>query len=184
MTLTDGTVIIRQFGFHDALPLYNAVRASIPELSAYLPWCHAEYSCEESHAWVRMQDDLWENGQQYNFVITSAEGHFLGGVGLNFLDHYFCCGNLGYWIRSDAAGKGLALAAARLCLRFAFEEANFLRVEIIVDLENTRSLRVAEKLGAYREGTLRNRVPSEGRRRDAAIFSVLKEEYVPSIEPR
>jgi ribosomal-protein-serine acetyltransferase len=176
--LTDGTIIIRQFQSQDAESLYSAVRSSIPEISLWMPWCHAEYSVEESRSWVDLQDDLWDNGQQFNFVITDNEGSYLGGVGLNAIDQHFHCGNLGYWIRSDAAGRGVAVAAALLCLQFAFEDVKLTRVEVIVDAENTRSLRVAEKLGAQREGLLRNRVPVNGQRRDAVLFSLLPDDGI------
>jgi RimJ/RimL family protein N-acetyltransferase len=83
--------------------------------------------------------------------------------------------DLGFWIRASAAGKGLATAAARLISSFGFEELGLLRIEILVAVENAASERVAQKLGALREGVLRNRLFLHGRSHDAAVHSLIAE---------
>lgn len=46
--LTDESILIRPYREPDAPLLYAAVRESIPEVSPWLPWCHENYSIEES----------------------------------------------------------------------------------------------------------------------------------------
>jgi ribosomal-protein-serine acetyltransferase len=46
---------IRPYELHEAQALYDAVRESITDLSAWLPWCHTEYSIEESQEWISIQ---------------------------------------------------------------------------------------------------------------------------------
>jgi RimJ/RimL family protein N-acetyltransferase len=66
--------------------------------------------------------------------------------------------------------------AARLAARFAIERLDMVRVEVVVATGNEASLRVAEKLGAKREGVLRNRITVGTRIHDAVMFSVVPED--------
>jgi len=50
------------------------------------------------------------------------------------------------------------------------------RVEIVVAVENRASLRVAEKVGATREGVLRNRMPVRDEICHAVMHSLVPED--------
>ena len=45
-------------------------------------------------------------------------------------------------------------------------------------VENKASLRVAEKVGAYKEGILRNRIVLPDRIHDAVLFSIIPNDLV------
>ncbi|MBI4220354.1 MAG: GNAT family N-acetyltransferase, partial [Chloroflexi bacterium] len=106
--------------------------------------------------------------------ITDARtGQFLGGCGLNGLDPTNRRANLFYWVRSSATGRGVATAAVKLLARYGFERMELLRIEILVEVGNDASKRVAEKSGARFEGTLRNRLYHQGRVRDSYLFSLI-----------
>lgn len=51
--LTYGVIILRPYQISDINYLYEAARESIAEVSVWLPWCHANYSIEESRTWVK-----------------------------------------------------------------------------------------------------------------------------------
>jgi RimJ/RimL family protein N-acetyltransferase len=68
-------------------------------------------------------------------------------------------------------GKGLATEAARVCLRFAFEEADLARVVAGVDPPNTASLRVIEKLGMVPVGEISPEAPG------VAYFELTREDF-------
>ena len=95
---------------------------------------------------------------------------------MNFINRVHQIGNLGYWVRSTAAGRGVATQAARLMARFAFEQVGLHRVEILAAIPNIASQRVAEKAGAVREGVLRNRLLIRGVSYDAILFSLIPED--------
>ena len=82
--------------------------------------------------------------------------------------------NLGYWVRSSAAGRGVAPAAVRLLADWAFRETDLLRLEIVAAVGNRRSQRVAEKAGAIREGVLRDRLLLHGQPHDVVIYAILR----------
>jgi RimJ/RimL family protein N-acetyltransferase len=64
-------------------------------------------------------------------------------------------------------------AAALLLGDFGFKELKLNRIEILVAVDNLASQRVAAKVGAVREGVLRNRLLLHGKIHDAVIFSLI-----------
>ena len=93
--------------------------------------------------------------------------------GLNRIDHENRRANLGYWIRTSRTGSGIATAVTRLLARWAFQELKLNRIEIVVATGNQSSQRVAEKAGARREGTLRNRIKVREDLHDAIMYSLV-----------
>jgi len=165
---------IRRYGPEDATALLEAAIESRGDVQPWLPWCHADYSLAEAEAWVSSQMDLFARGEEYEFVIIDGEGRFLGGCGLNHVNPADRVANLGYWVRSAAAGRGIATRAVKLLADFAFAETDLERLEIVCAVGNAASLRVAEKAGAVREGVLRGRIYLHGAPRDAVVLSILR----------
>ncbi len=175
--LSDNFIRLRRYRVADVPLLFAAVRESIKEISRWMEWCHPAYSIEESSTWVLSRDEAWASGAEYGFVITDAQtGMLLGGVGLNFLRRENQSANLGYWVRTSQAGRGVASAATILTARFGFEELGLTRIEIVAAVGNLASQRVAEKVGATREGVLRNRLIINGQPHDAVMFSLVPQD--------
>jgi ribosomal-protein-serine acetyltransferase len=171
---TADSILIRPFREEDAGALYEAVRASISEVSPWLPWCHQNYSIEESREFIASRELASQGGEWYSFGIFETDGgRFLGGVGINFINRVHQMANLGYWVRTSASGRGVATLATRLAARFAFEQLGLQRIEIVAAVGNTPSQRVAQKAGARREGILRNRLLINGESLDAVLFSLV-----------
>jgi len=82
--------------------------------------------------------------------------------------------NLGYWVRTSAMGCGVAPAAVRLVAEYAFRETDLIRLEIVGAVGNLRSQRVAEKIGAVREGVLRSRLLLPTGPSDAVMYNLLR----------
>src|SRR5437773_976393 len=118
---------------------------------------------------VLSQGDEW-----YSFaVLDQSSGRFLGGVGINFINRVHQFANLGYWVRTSAAGRGVATRATRLAARFGFQALGLNRIEIVAAVDNIASQRVAERAGAVREGILRHRLSINGVPHDAVLFSLV-----------
>lgn len=102
--------------------------------------------------------------------------HLVGAVSL--ANGWNDTASIGYWVRASAEGKGYASEAVRLIAAVAFERCKVIRLEITCEETNTRSARVAERMGFQYEGTLRNerRSPS-GKPQNSMVFSLLPEEY-------
>jgi len=116
----------------------------------------------------------WQSGRHFSFAVCDGKtGALAGSVGLNAIQPVHKHANLGYWIRRSAAGQGHATRAAILCARFAFQQLGFARVEITVEPENQPSRKVAEKIGAIREGIARSKVQVHSSARDVIVFSLI-----------
>src|SRR5207253_7918862 len=168
---------VRPYGEADVNALYEAARESIAEVSPWLPWCHENYAIEESREFIGSREKVSQSGDWYSFGIFEKDtGKLLGGVGLNFINRVHLMANLGYWVRSSAAGHGVATAGARLVARFGFEQLGLHRIEIHAAVLNIASQRVAEKIGAVREGVLRKRLFIRGQSLDSVLFSLVSED--------
>ncbi|MHC4479671.1 MAG: GNAT family N-acetyltransferase [Planctomycetota bacterium] len=175
--LCDGRIRIRRCRAADADALYEAARESIAEAGRWVPWCHADYSRDQSEQWLASRPEAWRRGEAYSFFIEDAQtGRLLGGCGLNTIDWANNRANLGYWVRSSATGRGVATAAARLLLAIGFEDLGLQRIEIVSAVENLGSRRVAQKAGAKEEGILRKRFLLGGEPHDAVMHSVIAED--------
>ena len=71
-----------------------------------------------------------------------------------------------------------------LLLRHAFEVWGCIRVQLKTDLQNMRSQAAIERIGAVKEGVLRNHmVLPGGRIRDSVIYSIIDSEW-PAVKAR
>jgi RimJ/RimL family protein N-acetyltransferase len=175
-TLGDDRLLLRAVTEDDVTGLFEAIEESKEQLSRWMAWCAPSYVRADAEAHVRPQPEAWREGREYNFLILDRHtGKILGNCGINRIDWLNLYGNLGYWVRTSAAGSGVATAATRLLLGFAFEQIQLMRVEIVAAVGNTASQRVAEKVGAARESLARNRCRAGGVQHDAYVYSVIPE---------
>jgi RimJ/RimL family protein N-acetyltransferase len=175
--LASARVVLRPYQPGDEHALYEAARESVAEVGAWLSWCHPDYRLEEARGWVEHCARAWQQGTEYEFATTrKSDGRFLGGCGLNHIDRVNRVANLGYWVRTSQTRRGVATAAALLLMQFGFGELKLNRIEVIAATGNVASQRVAEKIGATREGILRNRLAVHDRVFDAVIFSLLPQD--------
>jgi RimJ/RimL family protein N-acetyltransferase len=86
---------------------------------------------------------------------------------------------IGYtWYIPDVWGSYVNPECKLLLLRFAFENANVNRVELVTDTRNERSRAAIKKLGATEEGVLRHHmVLDDGYIRDTVLFSIVQPEW-------
>jgi RimJ/RimL family protein N-acetyltransferase len=129
-----------------------------------------------------VQDTLTQkrNGLCYPFLIIDKLTNKVAGStrygNLNFGSQK--C-EIGWtWYGREFQGTGLNKACKYELLNFGFENIGFRRIQFSADLENLRSQKAIEKLGAKKEGVFRNNyVDSEGRSKDDVYFSIIKEEW-------
>jgi RimJ/RimL family protein N-acetyltransferase len=71
-----------------------------------------------------------------------------------------------------------------LLLKHAFEILGAIRVQFKTDLRNERSWRALERIGAKREGVLRNHyILHDGTVRDSVYYSIIEQEW-PGVKER
>ena len=101
--LSDDAVRIRRYCAEDIPLLFEAARESVNEMFAWMPWCHQNYSLEESAAFVLSREAAWNQKAEFDFAILDVKtNRLLGGVSLNQFNREHDFANLGYWVSNRA----------------------------------------------------------------------------------
>lgn len=87
-------------------------------------------------------------------------------------------GEIGWSLHPDSVGHGYVTEAAAALLAYGFEHFEFHRVFARIDVENTASVRVAERLGMRREAHLIEDDCFDGRWGSEYIYAMLASEFV------
>jgi RimJ/RimL family protein N-acetyltransferase len=177
-------LVLRCWEPDDAPLMKEAVDSSLEHLRPWMPWARFEpQSLDEKLELARTFRAQFDLGEEFVYgVFDPDESRALGGSGLHPRGGEGSL-EIGYWIRSDSIGHGLATEVAAVLTRVGFEHFGLARVDLSVDPENERSRRIPRKLGFVEEGTLRRRLPpktDDGPRRDQLMFSMLTEELAAS----
>jgi len=77
-----------------------------------------------------------------------------------------------YW------GKGIAIEANKLLIKYGFTELNFHKIYAGVFTPNKRSLRAAEKLGFEKEAVLKEEMYIDGVYHDVHKFALFKRDWI------
>ncbi|WP_286966335.1 GNAT family N-acetyltransferase [Flavobacterium sp. UBA4854] len=117
-------------------------------------------------------------------IIDKATGKVAGSTRYGYLNHASQKCEIGWtWYGKEFQGTGLNQACKFELLNFGFEQIQFRRIQFSADLENKRSQKAIEKLGAVKEGVFRNNyVDSEGKSKDDVYFSIILEEWAKTKE--
>jgi RimJ/RimL family protein N-acetyltransferase len=89
-------------------------------------------------------------------------------------------GEIAYVVAPAARGRGIASAAVQALSGWAFARLRLARLQLSIRPDNLASRRVAEKAGYMYEGLLRSSKLIRGERVDAALYSLLPHEHVPT----
>lgn len=111
------------------------------------------------------------------FVLDPEDETLLGAVTLSNIRRGVAeTGTLGYWVGRPHAGRGVATAAVRTMLVFAFETLKLHRVEAACVPTNHASRRVLEKAGFRHEGHARAYLKINGAWADHLLLGVVVED--------
>ena len=181
---TDRLVIRCYDPFADAPLLKECVDSSIDHLLPWMPWARFEpQTIEEKVELLRRFRANFDGDVDYAFGVFSRDGsRQLGGAGLHTRGGDGAL-EIGYFIRADSVGQGLATELSAVLTRVGFERCRVERMDIKIDPENVRSIRVPEKLGYTLEATLRRRLPPKtdgGPQRDSLLYTMVREELAGS----
>jgi RimJ/RimL family protein N-acetyltransferase len=168
-------LVLRCWEPGDAPGLKEAVDSSLDDLRPWMPWAEDEpESLEQKVELLRGFRGRFDLDQDYVYGVFTAGGEdVVGGSGLH-TRHGSDALEIGYWIRSNQAGKGFATELTAALTRAAFELCEVDRVEIRTDPANERSRTVPSKVGYEEEATLRRRL-HHPEPRDVVIYSMFRD---------
>ncbi len=161
-----------------AIELLRAAQASREALAPYMPWSHALPDDEGMIEQLRKWRALFDGDADRHYLITEKDsGEVIGACG----SHPRVRGRareVGYWIRTDRSGRGLATEAAGALVHAEFAAFEHERIQLFVDPANGTSARVAEKMGFSRIGLIPGACPwNEEPSRDGVPYSVERDDF-------
>lgn len=112
--------------------------------------------CDHETAWrkIAMLAGHWHlRGHGYWAVEEKASGDFCGAVGL-WKSHAWPELELGYWLIPAKFGRGYATEAGAVAIDFARNQLGAATLVSYIEPDNAASMKVAQRLGATREGTI------------------------------
>jgi RimJ/RimL family protein N-acetyltransferase len=173
-------VVLRRFCDDDGPQLWAAIDESRDHLGRWMPWPNDYRSVNDALPFIREMQAQWFRRENFGLGIFSRQSRgVLGGCGLRPRDWEIRSFEIGYWMRLSAVGHGYVTEAVRVLTRFAFEELGANRVQIRMDVRNTRSRAVPERLGFVYEGCERRSLRDvDGLPRDVAVFALISDDYL------
>jgi len=135
---------------------------------------------DDMRDWVREILSRAERGTDLPFVVIHLESRRVAGATryLNIMHNDRGLEIGGTWYGIDYQRTIVNTECKYLLLKHAFETLGCIRVQLKTDLRNDRSQKAIERIGAQREGVLRNHMilPS-GRIRHSVYYSILDSEW-------
>jgi RimJ/RimL family protein N-acetyltransferase len=141
---------------------------------------------EQMAALVSDALDRQDRGTDVPFAVIHREtDRAVGGTSYLAIEpHHRSLEIGGTWYTPAHQRTGVNTECKYLLLRHAFEDLGCLRVQLKTDLRNERSQRAIERIGALREGVLRNNlVMPDGYIRSTVMYSILAEQW-PGVKAR
>lgn len=173
----------------DGAALNEAVRETYPELCSIMPWAKTIPSLDDSEEFVRRAIANWvikDNIEPYLplFIFDTVTGLFLGSTGYHHMNWDVPALEIGYWLRTTQQKRGIMTEAVNAITRYAFQHLKTKRVEIRCDIQNSKSRKVAERLGYTLEATLKyNRINiATGEPSDTLVFASYSVEHLPKLD--
>jgi RimJ/RimL family protein N-acetyltransferase len=170
--LRDGDLVLRPWSDEDVPGLVEA--CNDPEIARWIPVIPSPYTEDDARAFIggTSRSNPAYAVPAHSFAVT-VRGSLAGAIGMSVNSMNYR-GRIGYWVAAPARGRGICTRALRVLSRWALDEHELQRLELITDPENHSSQRVAEKVGFQREGVLRAHLRHpDGRIRDSVMFSLL-----------
>lgn len=128
---------------------------------------------KESHEnWIKT---MINTGKVVQMMICENDtGRTVGSVYVRDIDQVHQKAEYGIFIgEEDARGKGYGTAAAKLMIRYCFEELKLHRLFLRVYAENEQAVRSYEKAGFVKEAYLHDDVFVNGKFRDIVLMGIL-----------
>jgi ribosomal-protein-serine acetyltransferase len=160
--------------------IWSAVQSSLSELKLWLPWAVGAKE-EATREFLQNSADEWASGNDRHFTVF-MDGSVCGQCSLMRVDPAHMSAEIGYWMRSDLCGRNLMTEAAHEVVRIGFWHEGLHRIELHAGIGNQGSIRVAEKLGFEREGTLRHGGRGADGFYDSYIYGLLITDPIPGLK--
>ncbi len=176
VTLDGARVTLREHVVGDlaAVLTYSSDRS----VARYVPW----EANTEAVARAFLEDAISTAAQQPRTsyvlaIIDRSTGTLIGAARIGLESEVHRRADIGYVLRRDLWGSGLATEVARLLIDFGFDNLGLYRIWATTHPDNPASSRVLEKIGMSYEGRIRGHMFVKGSWRDSLSYAILEPEW-------
>lgn len=141
---------------------------------------HMLYKVESFEEMVTWLETGLNQSNVLIFVVENPEtAEILGTTRIYAIDETNKSCEIGATFYAESAQRThVNTAVKRALLSYCFEERDMIRVQFKTDADNIPSQMAIERIGAVKEGVLRNeRIRSTGQPRDAVVYSIIDRDW-------
>jgi ribosomal-protein-alanine N-acetyltransferase len=177
VTLTGERITLRELSTEDAPAAFAWGGDS--EWFTYLPFEAVATVADEVTFLAAREIEAHEQPRiQYQLGIVWHENdELVGGARLGITAPSHRGGDIGYGVRRDLWGRGIASEAASLLVDFGFRTLGLHRIAAVHHPDNLASGRVLQKIGMQFEGRHRDHMYAHGTWRDSLAYAILEDEW-------
>lgn len=176
ITLENDIVKLKPLELNDSAGLLTA--GSYPEIWSYMSMTIEKRKDVDNF----VEKALMAKQQQTEFpfvIVDKQSGKIVGSTRFMNIDEQHQRLEIGYtWLTSAYWRTAINTNCKYLLLQYCFEQLYLRRVQIKTDHNNRRSQNAIERIGAIKEGVLRNHmIRKDGTTRHTVIYSITLEEW-------
>ncbi|MEK5115018.1 GNAT family N-acetyltransferase [Bacillus sp. FSL R5-0677] len=177
MKIVNDRAMLRLMHVNDVKSLFTIVEGN-KEIWTYLISKMDSYQDMEQYVQVAIKGFKGETDLPF-VVVDQKTNEIVGSTRLYSISNDNKTVELGQtWYHPSVHRTSINTECKYMLLQYAFEELHMLRVQIKTDLRNEKAQRAIERLGAVKEGVLRNeRQLPNGYVRDAVVYSIIASEW-------
>ncbi|MFC4769530.1 GNAT family N-acetyltransferase [Effusibacillus consociatus] len=175
-TFETDRIILRPFDLQDAQRV--EILAGDKDIAETTLHIRHPYPKGGAAQWIATHRHSATNGDGYVFAIVNKnQNELMGCISLN-IDKSNDKGELGYWIGKPYWGNGYTTEAAKIIIRFGFEDLRLNRIWASAMTRNPASIKVMEKIGLKYEGTSPQAILKWGNFEDVSFYGLLKSDFL------
>jgi RimJ/RimL family protein N-acetyltransferase len=146
-------ISLRPVTSDDALPIVAAVHRSRDALRRWMAWYRDDYDVRAAEEWIEHTLSGAVAGTDFHFAIVNQADELIGIIGFEDMSDESGRAMLGYWLATDATGRGIGRRAIAIALEWARSQPRLRVVWALVADANLPSCRVLEANGFRIVGT-------------------------------
>ena len=158
--------------FENARKIFAVVDAERDSLRQFLSWVD-ESRCPEDMYMHMYKVSKTDNGSYY----IICDGQIVGNVGIDVSSKKNKIAEIAYWLSSRYRGHGIMTRCVKCLEKYAFENMDINRIEIVMEVDNKKSEAVAKRAGFVCEGIRRQSYMIYDTLKDVFTYSKLKSEW-------
>jgi ribosomal-protein-alanine N-acetyltransferase len=170
--LTASHIVLKPAQTEWAESVFEAVYESRVELREYMAWDTDDP--EGIRAFLDQSVKDMQAGKSLTFCIFEKEtGDISGVIGTKEFHPFTPKAEVGYWIRSNKAGKGYATEALSTLVEYCRNTLELARLDAVVSTTNSASQRVVTKCGFEEEGYQAKGLLCHGTWHDLKLYGLI-----------